>query len=106
MIHKIMSSCIIGFYVHTELSLYNGFLEKFHINNQKILHFVNIWSKEAIENISYPSTVYQIDGYLDASIIPTSVRYIISIDKEINTKKYKINISQRGNILRLLRKSI
>ena len=70
---------MIWFYVYKTLSLYNGCFETVHINNQIILHFVNLWSKEVIENISYPSTVNQIDGYMDARIIPTPVRYTIPI---------------------------
>ena len=41
--------------------------------NQTILHFVNILFKVVPLNISYPSTVNQIDGYLDASISLTYV---------------------------------
>ena len=60
---------------------------KIHINDKTILHFINIWSREAIGNIIYPITVNNIDRYLDSMISPTSVRYIMSIDKGINTKK-------------------
>ena len=35
--------------------------------------FFSLWSKEAIENISYPITVNKIDGYLDARISPISL---------------------------------
>ena len=73
-IKKLMILFMIGFYVYKSLSLYNSCLKTFHINNQTRLHFVNIWSKEVIENISYLINVNKIDGYLDASIIPTSVR--------------------------------
>ena len=79
-----MSSCMIGFYVYKSLALYNGFLETVHINNQRILHFVNIWSKEVIVNVSYPRTVNQIYGYMDAIISPTLVRYIISRYRGVN----------------------
>ena len=96
---------MILFRVYKLLSLYNGCLETVHINNQIIIYFFNLWSKEAIENISHISTVTQIGGYPDAGIGATSVRYIISIDKEINTKKNKIKRSQGGDILRLLRKN-
>ena len=41
-----------------------------------MLHFVNIWSKEAIENISHPNTVNKMDVYLDAKISPTSDIFI------------------------------
>ena len=44
-IHKLMISCMIGFYVNKSLLLYNGCLETVHINNQTILQFVYIWSK-------------------------------------------------------------
>ena len=74
-------------YVYTQLSLYNGCIEKVHINNQKILQFFNIWSKGGNVNISYPSTINKIDGYLDLRTSPTSVRYIISTEKVINNKK-------------------
>ena len=97
-----MSSFIIGFYVNNSLSVYNGFLEIFHINNQTILHFINIWSKEVPVNISYPSTVNKIDGYLDASISPTYIRYIISREKKLNSKKKKTKMIQVGGIIRLL----
>ena len=65
---------MIGSYTYKSLSLYNRFLETVHINNQTILNFVNIWSKEVIENISDLITVNQIDRYTDASISPASVR--------------------------------
>ena len=39
---------------------------------------------KVIKNIIYLSTVNQMDGYMDAWIIPTPVKYIISRDKEIN----------------------
>ena len=78
-----MSTCIIVFYVHNSFLLYNGCLETAQINNKKIFHFVDIWSKEVPNNISYPSTVNKIDGYLDASIIPIYVRCIIERDKQI-----------------------
>ena len=81
MIHKSMSSCTIGFYVYKLLSLYNGFLEIVHINNQTIIHLVNLWSKEDIKNISYPITVNKTDVYLGAGISRTLLSYIISIDK-------------------------
>ena len=42
-----------------------------HINNQEILHFVNLWPKEVVENISYPSKVIQIYVYMDSNISPT-----------------------------------
>ena len=56
-------------------------------------------------NISYPRSVDQIDEYLDASISPTSVRFIISRDKEINNKKKKKSKVQGGEIIRILRKN-
>ena len=58
-------------YVYKSLSLYNGWPEIFHINIQTIIHFFNLWSKEVIVNVSYPSTINKIDEYLDASISPT-----------------------------------
>ena len=92
------------FYIYRSLSLYNRFLETFHINNQKILFF-NLWSKEVIVNISYPSTFNKMYRYLDASISPTSVRCIISRYKGIYNKNNTINISEGGDILRLLIKN-
>ena len=65
-----MILCMIGFHVYKSLSLFNGFLETVHINNKTIIHFFNIWSKEFIENISYPSTVNKVDRYMDAIISP------------------------------------
>ena len=76
-----MISCMIGFYVYKSLSLYNGCLETVHINDNKILHFFNLWSKEVIVNVSYTRTVNQIGGYMDARIITKPVRYIISRDR-------------------------
>ena len=73
-----MRSFIIGFCVYKSLSLYNLLIETFHINNKTILNFVNLWSKESIENISYLSKVNQIDGYLDGIISPISLSCIIS----------------------------
>ena len=35
-IHKLISSCIIEFYVYKSLSFYNGCLETFRINKNKI----------------------------------------------------------------------
>ena len=46
----------------------------------KTLNFVNIWSKEVIVNVSYPSTFNQIDGYMNLSISPKSVTYTFSIN--------------------------
>ena len=72
-IHRLMISCMIGFYVYKSLSLYNGWLEKFQINNQMILYFVNLLSKEVPVNTSYPRTFNQIYGYLYSRIGLTSV---------------------------------
>ena len=72
-----MSLFIRWFYVYNSVPLHNGFIETLYINNKTIPHFVNIWSKEAIENISYPSSVNKIDGYLYSRISPTPVRYMI-----------------------------
>ena len=70
---KFMISCMIGFYVYMILPLYNGCLETVHINIKTIFQFLNLWSKEAIKNISYPSTVNKIDEYLDSMISLASV---------------------------------
>ena len=45
-------------------------------------------------------TADKIYGYVDAKIIPTSVRYIISIHKELN-KKEENKDNSRGDIHRL-----
>ena len=72
--------------------LYKGCLETVNINNQTIPHCFNLWSKEAIGNIIYPSIVNKIDEYMVAGISPTSVRYIISRDNIINQKEVnKVN---------------
>ena len=84
--------------------LYNGCLKTVQINNQAILQFVNIWSKKVPVNISYPSTVNKVDRYLEVRISPTSVRYNLSRDKQLNNKNNKRNRSQGGSILRVLRK--
>ena len=101
-IHKLMSSCMIGFYDYKSLSFYSECLETVHINNQRILRFVNILSKEVPLNISYPSTVNQIYGYLDTRISPTSVGNIISRDKKLNNKNNTIIRSKGGDIVRIL----
>ena len=75
-IHKLMSSCIIGF-MFTSHRHYTTNDLKIRINNQKTLHYINIRSKEVIVNISYPSTLNRIGGYMDAIISPTPVRCII-----------------------------
>ena len=69
-IQKLMSSCVIELYAYISLSLYNGLPENFHINHI-YFSFFNLWSKELIENISYPNTANQTDNYLDARILPT-----------------------------------
>ena len=53
-----------------------------------------MYPKEVIENISCPSIVNNIDAYIDASISTTSVRCVISRDKEINNKKMEIKRCQ------------
>ena len=70
----------------------------------KILDFVHLWSKEVPVNISYPSTINNIDEYLDARISPTPVGYIISRYKKLDNKKNKTNRSQGCDIQRLLLK--
>ena len=81
------------FNFHKSLSLYNICPENFQVNNQTILHFVNLWSNKFPVNISYPITVNKIDGYIDERISPTSLRYIISRDNKLNNKNKKIKIS-------------
>ena len=75
-----------GFYVYNKLLLYNILSERAHIKNQITLHVFNLCSKEDIINISYPRTDNYIYGYLDGSISPTQVQYVIKIHKEINHK--------------------
>ena len=103
-IKTLMSTYMIGFYVHKEFSLNIGCIETFQINIQTILYFVNLWSKELPTNISYPIDVNSIDGYVDASISPISVRYNIKRYKQTKHKKNKIKRIQGGNIHRLLKK--
>ena len=38
-IHTLMRLWMIEFYVYSSLSVYNGWLETVHINNQTIIHF-------------------------------------------------------------------
>ena len=52
---------------------------KIHINNKTILHSFNLWSKEVPVNISYPSTINQIDRYVYEIISPVFSRYIMLI---------------------------
>ena len=70
-IHKLMILCMMWFYVHRSFSLYKGCPETFQINNETILHFVDILSKEFSLNTSHPNTTNQTNGCLDASISPT-----------------------------------
>ena len=92
---------MIGFYFHRWFSINIGFLETFHINNQIIPHFVNLWSKELPVNISYPIIFNQIDGYLDARIIHSYVIYIITRDNQNQYKNQTTNIIQGRDIHRL-----
>ena len=69
-----------------------------HINNQTILHFVNLWSKEVPLNISYPRMFNKIDGYLDGRISSSSVRYIIVLGIQMNYKD-KIRNKSQGLII-------
>ena len=48
-IYKLMSSCIIWFYVYKSLYLYHRWLETIHINNQKILHFSIYGQKHSLK---------------------------------------------------------
>ena len=75
---------MIMFYVYKKFSLHIGFLEAIMINNQTILHFLNLWSKGVPINISYPSILNTIDVYLDARISPSYVIYMIKKYKGIN----------------------
>ena len=68
---------MIGFYVQMPVSLHIEYIESVQINNQTILHFVNLWSKEVTVTISYPTMFNKINGYLYARISSSSVRYII-----------------------------
>ena len=95
---------MLGFYVHKYFSLYNGWIKTFHINNETILHFINIWYKEVPLNTSYPTTVNQIDGYLDASISPSFFNIYHHNGQTNKFKSKKINKSKGGDIHRLLQK--
>ena len=86
-IHKLFSTCMLGLYVHKYFQLYNGFLQSYQINNEIILHFINLWSKEVPVIISYPITVKKIDGYQGAMISPSSIIYIIKMYKQIIKKE-------------------
>ena len=105
-IHKLTITRMIGLYVNNQFSLYNWCLETAHIKNQTILHFVHMRYKEFHVNISYPSIVNQIDGYLDSRISPNSVIYIMKGYKQIYHKKKKTKIIQGGDIHRLLQNKI
>ena len=74
---------MIGLSDQNSFLLYIGFIGTVYINNQIIIHFINLWSKEVPVNVSYPITVHQIDGYLDARISPSYLRYIITREKQI-----------------------
>ena len=82
-----MSTFMIGFYGNRSFSLYNRFFETSQINNQTIIHVVNICYKEVPANISYPNNINKIGGYMDGRISLSSVRYIITRDKQISTKR-------------------
>ena len=86
-IHKSMSTCMILFYVHGPFPLHIGCLETVQMNNQAIIYFNNLWSKEVPINISYPITFNSIDGYLGAIISPDSVIYIITRNKNVAQKE-------------------
>ena len=95
------------FYVYNSVSLYNLCLETVHINNEKILHF----DKSMVQSISFKyqlSKYFQsnwwVSGYKDQPYIFKI--YIISRYNQLNDKKKKINISQEGDSIRLIRKII
>ena len=92
---------MIGIYVNKSIVLHIEFLETFQINNQTILNFVYLWSKEVPLSLSYPIIVNPIRGYFDARIVPSCVRYIITKSNQCITKKMK-NRSQVGDVHRLL----
>ena len=73
-IQNLTSTCMIGFYVQKAFLLHIGYIETVHINDQTILHFVNLWYKEVPINISYEIFINPIDRYLDARISPSYVR--------------------------------
>ena len=50
---------------------------------------MNLWSKEVPIDISYSSIVNKMYGYFDESVSPSSLRYIITRDKQMNYKRYK-----------------
>ena len=61
----------------THVSLHIGYIETVHINNQTILHFNNLWSKEVPFNIGYVIMFNNIDGYLYAIISPLTYPYYL-----------------------------
>ena len=81
MIQKLMNTCTIGLYIHKQFTLHIGCLDTGQINNQTIIHFVNLWSKVVPINSIYQSIINPIDVYLDAHIGPNSIRYIITMYK-------------------------
>ena len=68
------------------------------INNQTIIQFVNLWSKEVPSNTMYSIIFNKIDGYLDAEIGPNYVRYITTRDKLMQYKNKIINRIQGYDI--------
>ena len=77
-----------------------------HINNQTILHFVNLWCKEIPINISFPSIVNQIVSYLDERVRPSSVICIITRYKPTKYKNKTGKKSQRGVIHGLFKSNL
>ena len=92
---KLISTFIIGFYNHkffiTHLMYWNR-----NDQQSKILHFVKKKSKEVPVNTSYPRMFDTIDGYLDARISLSYVRYIITKEKNVIQKKIRNRIQGHG----------
>ena len=80
MIHKLMSSYIIGFMFIIQYHYTTYALKQSISIMKKYFTLINLWSKVFPLNISYPSTFNQIGGYLDTRISPTYLKYILSQD--------------------------
>ena len=61
MVHKRISTLMVGLYFHKSFLLKMGCLETVYINNQTILYFFDLFYKEDLINISYTIIVNQND---------------------------------------------
>ena len=85
---------MIGFYSQMKVSVHIGYIETVHINNQTILRFDSLWSKEVPFNIGYPRMFQNIDGDLYAITSPSYVIYILRMGRKTEYKKKRKNKSQ------------